>query len=243
MTRDASKHDPFAGYTPVKVAIPVVDIPDAPPDENHSRGRKYKFGGKGEAGDALRTAILAITLVLSVLAILAVAAFTYGVIYDKPINDEANGLRECTERIKPLVDAGRDIRERVISRATAHAPFAAAVTSTGSTRTTSSPICKEVQRLNLCEKLSEMDEVAYEHDEGTECAEKAEIQPDASPAPDVSPATDVAAAPDAAANSNAAAVGKIPREPARKRTIDPRLKEFYNGGRKGRSIGDGKRRK
>ena len=112
MKGKASERDPFAGYTPVKVSVPVVDI-FKQEDEKPSRGKKYKFGGKRESGTLSRTVVLAAVLLVSTALVLVVAAFSFGVIYDKPVQQAVPELAGFADDIKPLAEAGGVVRRRV----------------------------------------------------------------------------------------------------------------------------------
>ena len=112
MKGKASERDPFAGYTPVKVPVPVVDL-FKPEEEKPSCGKKYKFGGKRESGTLSRTVVLVVALLVSAVLVLVVAAFSFGVIYDRPVQEAVPELASFVDDIKPLAEAGGIARRRV----------------------------------------------------------------------------------------------------------------------------------
>ena len=112
MKGKASERDPFAGYTPVKVSVPVVDL-FKQEDEKPSCGKKCKFGGKRESGTLSRTAVLVAVLLVSAALVLVVAVFSFGVIYDKPVQEAVPELSSLADDIKPLAEAGGVVMRRV----------------------------------------------------------------------------------------------------------------------------------
>ena len=102
--------DPFAGYVPVKPAIPVVDgeVPDLPQTGRRSRARSKKAHG-----DAARTAVLALLGIVSVALIGIIAAVSCGFIHERSVGESVPELANSVGWMRPLSDFGRGIRARV----------------------------------------------------------------------------------------------------------------------------------
>ena len=102
--------DPFAGYVPVKPAIPVVDgdLPDIPQAGHRSRARRRK-----PSGDATRTAFLVVLGIVSVALIGIIAAVSCGFIHGRSVGEAAPELADVAGWMRPLSDFGRGIRAKV----------------------------------------------------------------------------------------------------------------------------------
>ena len=231
MKGKASGRDPFAGYTPVKVSVPVVDQPESPAER--PRGRKYRFSKGKESGDLSRTFKIVLLLIVSALLLVVVAAFSFGVIYDKPVRQVDPELVDVTDEIQPLVDAGRSVRHRVVG--TVSEVFLSGGSGQSAGKSDNGKAQKsEPAATNILSSVASGVVRMSEHKGKVRCAEKLVDGPD-----EVDGDEDAAKAkPARQAAAGAAAKADPPR-----RNIDPRLKEFYNGGRKGRSMGDWRRRK
>ena len=102
--------DPFAGYVPVKPAIPVVDgdIPDIPQTGRRSRARSLKA-----SGDVSRTVFLVVLGIVSVTLIGIIAAVSCGFIHGRSVGEAAPELADSAGWLRPLSDFGRGIRAKV----------------------------------------------------------------------------------------------------------------------------------
>ena len=102
--------DPFAGYVPVKPAIPVVDgdIPDLPQAGRRSRARRRKA-----SGDVSRTVFLVVLGIISVALIGIIAAVSCGFIHGRSVGEAAPELADSAGWLRPLSDFGRGIRAKV----------------------------------------------------------------------------------------------------------------------------------
>lgn len=108
MSGKAHSEDPFAGYTLVKGAVPVVD--EMPQQSVVGTSRKYRFGKKRE-GNVSRTVKLLGLLAASALLIALIAAISYGFIYEQQVEEPLP--EAATNRIQQLAAFGRDVREKV----------------------------------------------------------------------------------------------------------------------------------
>lgn len=101
--------DPFAGYTPVKPAVPVVDVevPDLPQDRR-CRSRKRK-----ESGDLVRTAGLLLLGIVSVTLIGVIGVVAGGFFHERSVGEMVPELADYSNCTKPLTDMGRSIRARI----------------------------------------------------------------------------------------------------------------------------------
>ena len=248
MKGKASERDPFAGYTPVKVPVPVVDL-FKPEEEKPSCGKKYKFGGKRESGTLSRTVVLAAVLLVSAVLVLVVAAFSFGVIYDRPVQEAVPELASFVDDIKPLAEAGGIVRRSVADAVeNARASLAenhkteelesAPPREMPSTTNFASAVFSGIAQVSTLKERERSVEAALD-DVPLDAVEAAETAVEAE-------ATAVKAV-----SGKARSVG----QGAQTREIDPRLtrfqgggqavrrlgegniREFYNGGQRGRSIG------
>ena len=260
MKGKASERDPFAGYTPVKVPVPVVDI-FKQEDESSPRGRKYKFGGKREPGTLSRTAVLVAVLLVSAALVLAVAAFSFGVIYDKPVQEAVPELSGIADDIKPLAEAGGVVRRRVADvvenvRASISgndkpveqepAPHREMPPATNLASAVVSGIAGVSTLKEMARSVeASFDPVESNTDAAPDMAEDAveDAKEDAK-----KEVEDVAE--EARSGGHSAQSGEIdPRlrkfqggGQAVRRLGDGNIREFYNGGQRGRSIGDWRRK-
>ena len=102
--------DPFAGYVPVKPAVPVVDgeVPDLPQTGRRSRARRRK-----SFGDLARTAVLVLLGIVSVTLIGIVAAVSCGFIHGRSVAEAVPEFTDAVGWMRPLSDFGRGIRAKV----------------------------------------------------------------------------------------------------------------------------------
>ena len=252
-----SERDPFAGYKPVKVSVPVVDL-FSHEDEKPSRGKKYKFGGKRESGTLSRTVLLAAILLASVALVLIVAAFSFGVIYDKPVQEAVPELAGFADDIRPLAEAGGTVRRRVAgvvedvraSLAENNKPEelkSAHPREMPPATNFASAVVAGIARVSTLKEKERSVEATFDSGESKTNDDFGNV--------------DVAAEDAKTAGAAAAAMGARKGEQSpQARGIDPGLRkfqgggqavrrvgdgnisEFYNGGQRGRSIGDWRRK-
>ena len=105
--------DPFAGYTPVKVAHPVVDedVSDLEPAVRAKRWKPPRRTGRGS--DVLRLFVLLAVLLLAGVGVTVVGSFVYGCFYKRPVTDEIPELAVCARQVNALSDWGRQTRSRL----------------------------------------------------------------------------------------------------------------------------------
>lgn len=108
MSGKAHSEDPFAGYTPVRGAVSVVD--EMSPQPVAGVSRKYRFG-KNQEGNVSRTVKLLALLVVSALLIALIAAVSYGFIYEQQVEEPLPEV--ATNRIQRLAAFGRNVREKI----------------------------------------------------------------------------------------------------------------------------------
>ena len=251
MKGKASERDPFAGYTPVKVPVPVVDL-FKPEEEKPSCGKKYKFGEKRESGSLSRTVVLAVVLLVSAVLVLVVAAFSFGVIYDMPVQEAVPELSGFADDIKSLAEAGGVVRRRVadvvenvrVSLAENHyvgGLESAPPQEVPPTTNFASAVVPGIVQVSTLKERGNSVEAALDAVEDENAA-----------VDDASTAVEGENTAVKAVSGGERSVG----QGAHTREIDPRLtrfqgggqavrrvgegniREFYNGGRRGRSIGD-----
>jgi len=256
MKGKASERDPFAGYTPVKVSVPVVDIFEQADEKPSSRGKKYKFGGKSESGSLTRTVVLAAVLLVSAALVLVVAAFSFGVIYDKPVQESVPELTCFADDIKPLAEAGGVVRRRVagvvedvrasIAGKNEGEESASEAEQSPSTTNFASAVISSISSVSTLRERKREAESSFDSGESSNTNAVPGKADDAVKSAKASEA--------AAMEAPGGAQSKKTRE------IDPRLRtfqgggkavrklgdgnirEFYNGGKRGRSVGDWSRR-
>lgn len=234
MKGKASERDPFAGYTPVKVSVPVVDI-FKQDEEKPSRGKKYKFGGKRESGTLSRTVVLAAVLLVSTALVLVVAAFSFGVIYDKPVQETVPELSSFADDIKPLADAGGVVRRRVADivenvRASlaedrkAAEPESAPSREMPPTTNFASVVVSGIAHISTMKERKRSAEASF--DPGESKTNAVPVKTDGV----------VKASKTSETADMEAPVGE---QSAQTREIDPRLRKFQGGGQAVRRLGDG----
>ena len=104
--------DPFAGYTPVKVAPIAGADPGPRTPVAEKRPRKYRFGTKREGGVSRTVKFFGLVLVsLVLLALIAVLA--YGFIYERPVDEPFLGDGTPTNCVQRLAELGCEARGRV----------------------------------------------------------------------------------------------------------------------------------
>lgn len=214
MSRKGQPHDPFAGYTPVKVAKPVVDndVPDLPP----GGGKPYHLKRRKKEGDFSRTLKMIVWLGVSVVLVALIAAVAYGFFYEKPVEEKAPELSSVSDEIRPLAELGQKLREDVRSAVSSpsvsnlldrvrpnsggetNKSFVAAVLNSVS------GVTNRKQRVEAStQKVADADSSGDgETDEGSSARQNKPAAP-ANPPP---------------------------------RTVDPSLKRFYSGGRQGKKL-------
>ena len=144
------KTDPFAGYVPVKPAIPVVDgdVPDIPQDGHRFRARRRKT-----SGDVARTALLVLLGIVSVALIGIIAAVSCGFIHERSVGEAAPEFADAASWMRPLSDFGREIRAKV-----GRIPWVDSVTnrvSRTSSREIVAPVAANVVRYAAAEKSAQ----------------------------------------------------------------------------------------
>ena len=110
MSGGATKDDdPFAGYTPVKPAIPVVDteVPDIPQD------RRYRSRKRKESGNLVRTVRIVLLGIVSLVLIGVIAVVAGGFFHERSVGEMVPELADYSNCAKPLTDTGRSIRAKV----------------------------------------------------------------------------------------------------------------------------------
>ena len=120
--RDA---DPFAGYVPVKPAVPVADgdVPDLP-----QTGRRFRARSRKPHGDAVRTAVLVLLGIVSITLICIIAAVACGFIHGRSVGETVPEFKDAAGWMRPFSDFGRGIRAKAgempwIASVTNHVPW------------------------------------------------------------------------------------------------------------------------
>lgn len=234
MRGNASKRDPFAGYKPVKVAIPVVDIFESPAEKPCAAGKRERRsgnGGRGGSARLLRAAALAAVLVFSAALVLVVAAFSSGIMYDKPVQDVAPELAGYADEIKPFADAGRSVRESVLG-VVAKGGELLDMRSKPATNQVAS-VASGIVNVSTYRKRVQVVETAFDGSSGNVDT----TLPDANASAGLQQEVKQEQKP----RAKATARNSVPSDAKKPggRVIDPRMKEFYNGGMQGRRVGEG----
>ena len=231
MKGKSSERDPFAGYKPVKVGVPVVDIFESTDDKPAGKkGKKYKFGRGRESGTLSRTVVLALILVVSAVLVFVIGAFSFGIMYNKPVQEVAPELADYAEDIKPLADAGRSVRKRVLGAVSSGREMLGSRTK---------PVAA-VNQPAAPKATNQITAVASGIVSVSTYKEKVQVAEDASAAGATAVAEPLQELEQVVVKK--AASRKLSPANVKKSsdsTVDPRLKEFYNGGRRGRKVGDG----
>lgn len=196
--------DPFAGYTPVRPAVPVVDseIPDFPPD------RRYRSRKRKESGDLVRTAGLVLLGIVSLALIGVIAAVAGGFFHERSVGEMVPELADYSNCAKPLTDMGRAMRAKIGALPVARAiPWGRKREQesgcVSSLSAATSNVLLQASRMKTAQRVADGDAFAFD-DPGE-------------------------------GNSVAAAQGPETSRPG-KRAVDPDLKRFKTGDRKGRSL-------
>ena len=197
-TRD---DDPFAGYTPVRPAIPVVDaeVPDLP------QGRRYRSRKRKVSGNFVRTARLVLLGIVSLVLIGVIAVVAGGFFHERSVGEMVPELADYSDCAKPLTDMGRAIRAKI-----GDLPFVRTVSRereagrVSSIPAATSNVLLQASRMKACKRVADGDTFAFD-------------------APREGNAMTAVQEPEA-----------MPR--TRKHTVDPELKRFKAGGRKGRTL-------
>ena len=110
----SAPEDPFAGYVPVKVAHPDVDVgdvPDLPPSE---RPRRWKPPRRRKPGRSLVSGCGTLVFLLcAAIAVVVIAVIAYGYFYDRPVTAEMPELTVCARPVNALSEWGRAARARL----------------------------------------------------------------------------------------------------------------------------------
>ena len=112
MSGEREAPDPFAGYTPVKVAPVAGSDPDPRTPAAEKQPRKYRFGKKREGGVSRTVKFFGLVLISLVLLAL-IAALAYGFIYERPVDEPFLGGEAPTNCIQRLAAFGCEARGRV----------------------------------------------------------------------------------------------------------------------------------
>ena len=102
--------DPFAGYTPVKVA--PIDGPKSQLPAAEKKPRAYRFGRKREGGVSRTVKFFGLVLVSLVLLVL-IAILSYGFIYERPLDVSLAKDEPATNGVWRLSELGCEARMRV----------------------------------------------------------------------------------------------------------------------------------
>ena len=205
MSGDASRtEDPFAGYTPVKPAKPVVDddVPDIPQTVRRRKKRRpsEKKSLRGRVWLWIASAVLTVV----------VAAVAYGFIYGRTDKDLVPEVAAFLERVKPLSDFGRDIRDKV-----SEFPVLKSLVRTAERRQgdveCASPMSASVTNVVMHKERMKIAQQVADGENADGATEGAEMR-----------------------DSSAGGMPAAPRP--EKHKVDPRLKEFKTGGRTGRPL-------
>ena len=214
--------DPFAGYTPVKVRVPVADavsddVAQHPPE-------RYRFKKNRPSNDAVAVGKLVLLAAVILLSVSLVAMFAYGFIYERPVEEKAPELTEFADQIRPLASAGeraRELTRALVDKVSCARP--ARQVQSGESRAALS--CAMVTNVVLHKKrVDAVEKMVGQGDVGTASVDSGDDEG----------ATDSGTAFAAVDKSVTAKPRVHPEKP--KRVVDPHLKRFYNGGRKGRPI-------
>lgn len=199
VTRD---DDPFAGYTPVRPAIPVVDaeVPDLP------QGRRYRSRKRKESGGLVRTAKLVLLGIVSLALIGVIAAVAGGFFHERSVGEMVPELTDYSDCAKPLTDMGRSIRAKIRDlpivrtipwgREQESRPVSPIPAAT-------SNVLLQASRMKAAQRVADGDSFAFDASEE---------------------------------GSPTVAVQESERPQPGKRMVDPELKRFKAGGRKGRTL-------
>ena len=198
VTRD---DDPFAGYTPVRPAIPVVDaeVPDLP------QGRWYRSRKRKESGNFVRTARLVLLGIVSLVLIGVIAVVAGGFFHERSVGEMVPELADYSDCAKPLTDMGRAIRAKI-----GDLPFVRTVPRereagrVSSIPAAASNVLPQADRIEAAQRIVDGDAIGL----------------------------------DAPGEGNAMTAVQEPEAMSRtgKHTVDPELKRFKAGDRKGRTL-------
>ena len=195
--------DPFAGYTPVKPAIPVVDaeVPDLP------QGRRYRSRKRKECGNLVRMAGLVLLGIVSLALIGVIAVVAGGFFHGRSVGEMVPELADYSDRAKPLTEFGRSIRARIgdwpvvrkIPLGREREPECIS-----SIPAATSNVLLQASRMKIAQRIADGDSVDFD-------------------APGEGDAMTAIREPEATSRTG-------------KHAVDPELKRFKAGGRKGRTL-------
>lgn len=108
------KNDPFAGYTPVRMAHPVVDedVPELAPSRPPPRRRRPGVWRRWWA-KAWGVCLCVTSWLVVAVAVTALGCVAYGWFYGRPVTDEFPGLPGCVRSVNALSSLGRAAHARV----------------------------------------------------------------------------------------------------------------------------------
>lgn len=213
MNERKSPPDPFAGHTPI-VRFPSVDTEPLPDIPDIPKPKKYSFRKK-EKKSNVRTFVGYAQIALFFFIILLIAVFSYGFIYRKTFVEPLPLLGPLTNQVQRLAAAGRDVR----------LSFDAPVQTNAPVRSHAPVQVRAPVRAHAPVQVN-----ASAHGD-------APVQVDAPDQVDAPVQIDVPVRAHALIQTNATTrVANAPTVKS-KRQIDPEMKRFYNGGRKGRTMG------
>ena len=193
--------DPFAGYTPVKPAIPVVDaeVPDLP------QRRRYRNRKRKESGNLVRAVRLVLLGIVSLVLIGVIAVVAGGFFHERSVGEMVPELADYSDCAKPLTDMGRSIRAKIGDlRVVRTIPWGreqepgCGVSIPAAT----SNVLLQASRMKAAQRIADGDAFAF----------------------------------DASGEDAMTAVPEPRSSQSGKRTVDPDLKRFKTGGRKGRTL-------
>ena len=192
--------DPFAGYTPVKSAIPVVDaeVPDIPQD------RRYRSRRRQEGGDVVRTAKLVLLGIVSLVLVGVIAVVAGGFFHERSVGEMVPELADYSDCAAPLTDMGRSIRAKIGDLPIVRTiPWGREHRCVSSIPAATTNVLFQASRMKAAQRVADGDSFA--------CDVPGEV------------------------DSMTTTQGQEADRPG-KRTVDPELKRFKTGGRKGRPL-------
>lgn len=193
--------DPFAGYTPVRPAVPVVDVevPDLPQD------RRYRSRKRKESGDLVRTVKLVLLGIVSLALIGVIALVAGGFFHERSMGEMVPEFADYSDCVKPLTDIGRSIRAKIGDLPIVRTIPRDRDQETGcvsSIPAAASNVLLQTARMKTAQRIADGDAFSA----------------------------------DASGGETMTAVLEPETSQSGKRTVDPELKRFKTGDRKGRSL-------
>lgn len=193
--------DPFAGYVPVKPAIPVVDaeVPGLP------QRRRYRNRKRKESGNLVRTAGLVLLGIVSLALIAVIAVVAGGFFHGRSVGEMVPELADYSDCAKPLTDMGRSIRAKIgdlPAVGTVHWGRGQESGCGSSIPAATTNVLLQASRMRAAQRIADGDAFAF----------------------------------DASGEDTMTAVPEPQSSQSGKRTVDPDLKRFKTGDRKGRTL-------